>query len=49
MYLGDAGVAVFLESFWFIVAFNLIKTASIGILPMLLYKRLSTFLKKWEM
>ncbi len=48
MYLGDTGVTVFYESFWFIVAFNLIKTASIGILTMLLYKRLSTFLKKWE-
>ena len=47
MFLGaEAGVALFYESFWLIVAFNLIKTASIGILTMLLYKRLSAFLKK---
>ena len=42
----EAGVALFFEGFWFIVAFNLIKTASVGVLTMLLYKRLSKVLKK---
>lgn len=46
LFLGDAGASVFLEGFWLIVAFNLIKTASIGVLTLLLYKRLSNFLKK---
>ncbi len=32
--------------FWGLVLFNLIKTLSVGILTMLLYKRLSNFLKK---
>ena len=46
LFMGEQGVAVFMGSFWLIVAFNLIKTASIGILTLLLYKRLSNFLKK---
>ena len=46
LFLGDAGAGVFLEGFWLIVAFNLIKTVSIGVLTLLLYKRLSNFLKK---
>ena len=45
IFLGEAGVQVFMEGFWLIVAFNLIKTASIGALTFLLYKRLSNFLK----
>ena len=48
LFLGDAGASVFQEGFWLIVAFNLIKTASIGVLTLLLYKRLSNFLKSWE-
>lgn len=46
LYLGDGAAAVFEEGFWFIVAFNLIKTAAIGFLTLLLYKRLSNVLKK---
>ena len=46
IFLGDAGAGVFMEGFWLIVAFNLIKTVSIGVLTLLLYKRLSNFLKK---
>ena len=46
LFLGDAGAGVFMEGFWLIVAFNLIKTVSIGVLTLLLYKRLSNFLKK---
>lgn len=39
------GVNIFNDAFWLIVSFNLIKTVSISILTMLLYKRLSNFLK----
>ena len=46
LYMGGAAAAVFNDVFWFIVAFNMIKTASIGLLTVLLYKRLSNFLKK---
>lgn len=45
LYMGEAAAAVFAESFWFILAFNLIKTAAISVLTLLLYKRLSNFLK----
>ena len=46
LFLGEKGVAVFTEGFYLIVAFNFIKTVSIGVLTLLLYKRLSNFLKK---
>ncbi len=46
LYMGAAAASVFAESFYFILAFNLIKTAAISILTLLLYKRLSNFLKK---
>ena len=46
LYMGDKAVVFFKQSFWFIVAFNLIKTVSIAVLTLLLYKRLSNFLKK---
>ncbi len=45
-FMGERGVAVFKECFWLILAFNLIKTTSVGVLTLLLYKRLSNFLKK---
>lgn len=48
LYMGEGAAAVFAQVFWFIVAFNLIKTLSVGLLTILLYKRLSNFLKKWE-
>lgn len=48
LYMGAGAAAVFWEVFWLIVAFNLIKTASVGILTVLLYKRLSNFLKKMK-
>ena len=48
LYMGAGAAAVFAESFWFIFAFNLIKTLSISILTLLLYKRLSNFLKRWK-
>ena len=46
LYMGEAGVQLFKDAFGFIVAFNLIKTASISVLTLLLYKRLSNFLRK---
>ena len=42
-------VAEAFASFWLaILIFNLIKTVSISVLTILLYKRLSNFLKKWK-
>jgi riboflavin transporter FmnP len=46
LFLGADGVVLFQKSFWLILAFNVIKTVSISILTLLLYKRLSNFLKK---
>ena len=46
LFLRTDGVALFNSSFWLILAFNIIKTASISVLTLLLYKRLSNFLKK---
>lgn len=48
LYMGAGASAVFVKVFWYVVAFNLIKTASISILTVLLYKRLSNLLKKWK-
>ena len=45
LYMGDGAQAAF-ESLWgFIVAFNVIKAASVGIITFLLYKRLSLAMK----
>ena len=46
LYMKGAAAAVFQDAFWFIVGFNLIKTAAVSLLTVLLYKRLSNFLKK---
>ena len=46
LYMGEKAAAVFDGVFWYVVAFNLIKTVSVSILSFLLYKRLSSFLKK---
>ena len=48
LYMGKAAPAVFESVFWFVIGFNLIKTAAIGFLTFLLYKRLSGILKKLE-
>lgn len=45
LYMGAGAVAAFQEFFWIIVAFNAIKTVSVSILTLLLYKRLSNFIK----
>ncbi len=46
LYVGAGAVELFTKLFWVIVAFNLIKTAAVSALTVLLYKRLSNFLKK---
>ena len=48
LYMGSGASAVFAESFIFIIAFNLIKTVAVSLLTLLLYKRLSNFLKKMK-
>lgn len=48
LYMGAGAAAVFADTFWFIVGFNLIKTAAVSVLTLLLYKRLSNFLKKMK-
>lgn len=48
LYMGKGAAAAFEQAFWYIVGFNLIKTAAVGILTLLLYKRLSNFLKKMK-
>ncbi|MBQ8229321.1 MAG: ECF transporter S component [Clostridia bacterium] len=48
LYMGKSAAAVFADTFWFIVGFNLIKTAAVSVLTLLLYKRLSNFLKKMK-
>ena len=48
LYMGEDAVVVFNEVFWFVLAFNLIKTTAVGIATMLLYKRLSNFLKRMK-
>lgn len=48
LYVGEGAASFFADVFWYVAAFNLIKTAAVGILTMLLYKRLSNFLKKMK-
>ena len=48
LYMGGGAAAVFRELFWYVLAFNLIKTVLIGVLTALLYKKLSNFLKKMK-
>ena len=46
LYMGAGAAAVFAEAFWYVTAFNAIKTLSVSTLTVLLYKRLSVFIKK---
>ena len=48
LYMGSDAAVAFGQLFWVIILFNLLKTASISVLTLLLYKRLSNFLKRWE-
>ncbi|MBE6911071.1 MAG: ECF transporter S component [Ruminococcaceae bacterium] len=45
LYMKDAAPAVFKDAFWYVAAFNLIKTVSVSILTIPLYKRLK-FIKQ---
>lgn len=46
LYMGSGAAQAFASLWGYVLGFNLIKTASIGLLTALLYKRLSNFLKK---
>ncbi len=48
LYMGDAAAAVFTSIFWYVIGFNVLKTVSISVVTVLLYKRLSNFLAKFE-
>lgn len=48
LFLKESAAQVFEENFWFILAFNLIKTVSVSVVTILLYKRLSNLLKKMK-
>ena len=48
LYMGSSAAEVFAQVVWYVAAFNLIKTAAVSILTLLLYKRLSNFLKKMK-
>jgi ECF transporter S component (folate family) len=48
LYMGDGAKDVFNNVFWFVLAFNAIKTVAVSVVTMLLYKRLSTLLKRIE-
>lgn len=48
-YFFKGGAGAMFSEFWLaLLIFNLIKTAAVAILTILLYKRLSNFLKKWK-
>ena len=47
LYMGPAAATVFNSIFWYIIGFNVIKTVSISVLTVLLYKRLSKFLTEF--
>ncbi|MBO4594512.1 MAG: ECF transporter S component [Clostridia bacterium] len=46
LYMGDAAKEYFYKLWYFILFFNLIKSAAVSVLTILLYKRLSNLLKK---
>ena len=48
LYMGEGAAAVYRDVIWFLIAFNIIKTSSIGLLTLLLYKRLSNFIKRMK-
>ena len=47
LYMGPAAPAVFGSLIWYVVGFNILKTVSISIITVLLYKRLSRFLTEF--
>ena len=47
LYMRDNAASMFNDAFWFVTAFNAIKTVSVSIITIILYKRLSVFIKKF--
>lgn len=48
LYMGEGAAQAFHALWGYVLGFNLIKTVSVGLLTVLLYKRLSNFLKKMK-
>ena len=48
LYMGAAAADVFNSLFWYVIGFNIIKTVSISVLTVLLYKRLSNFFNRFD-
>ncbi len=46
LYMGASAADVFSDVFWYVAAFNVIKTLAVSIVTILLYKRLSVFIKR---
>lgn len=46
LYMSEGAEAVFNDVFWYVAAFNIIKTVSVSVVTVLLYKRLSGFIKR---
>ena len=46
LYMGQSAASVFSEVFWYVTAFNAIKTLAVSAVTVLLYKRLSVFIKR---
>ncbi len=46
LYMGQSAASVFSEVFWYVTAFNAIKTLAVSTVTVLLYKRLSVFIKR---
>ncbi|MBQ8003843.1 MAG: ECF transporter S component [Oscillospiraceae bacterium] len=46
LYMGASAAEVFSDVFWYVTAFNVIKTLAVSIVTTLLYKRLSVFIKR---
>lgn len=48
LYMGEGAKAVFNDVFWYVTAFNVIKTVSVSVVTILLYKRLSGLIKRFK-
>ena len=46
LYMGGGAKAAFESAYWYVLAFNIVKTASISAISVILYKRLSIIFKK---
>lgn len=48
LFMGDQAAQVFSSLWVYVLLFNIIKTAAVSVISLLLYKRLSKFLKRFE-